>query len=182
MPGMLPKPIWGYIITIAAGMTALSSYASVSQHEASSLHDHDHYEHSYYVLESFRLRYSEDLFNYCVEEHGISNVTIGSCLLREQKLQKRILDEAQDELGRRSLAQAIYDVCRDYYPLFSVARIDDCIRTHLMLINRLEQSKVRQTIYDLCDVKWRKHSARAVNNCSILEANYYRNKGRFRGE
>ena len=78
--------------------------------------------------------------------------------------------------------QAIYDVCRDYYPLYSVARIDDCVRTHLMLIDRLEQREVRQTIYELCDAKWRKHSARAVNNCSVVEANYFRSKGRYRGE
>ena len=160
----------------------LNTHASDSQHEVPAIQQHDTYEHSYYVLESFRLRYSEDLFYYCVKEHGTSNVTIGSCLLREDKLQKQILTEAQDELGRRSLAQSLYDDCRDYYPLYSVARIDDCVRTHLMLIDRLEQSEVRKKIYDLCDAKWRKHGAGAVNNCSIVEANYFRSKGRYRGE
>ena len=45
---------------------------------------------------------------------------------------------------------------------------------------RLNQVEAETEIYRRCHSKWRKHGARAVNNCAIHAANYYRDKGEFR--
>ena len=99
---------------------------------------------------------------------------------RQNKIKTGILNYAHDQLGRRSLAQGIYDDCTDYHPKNGVKRIRKCVKTRLMLDRKLEDDIIEKKIYQKCDFKWRKHGSSAINNCSVTEANYYREKGQLR--
>ena len=144
------------------------------------------YEQQYYELQYFKLKYPEEIFNYCVNEHGTidkyvpTNPALGGCMVRQKKLRDRIIDNAIDQLGRSSLAQEIYDECVDYYPKNSVARIGGCVRTRLVLREKLQKESIEKEIYLNCDLKWRKHGSGAVDNCARSNANYYREKGQLR--
>ncbi len=99
---------------------------------------------------------------------------------KQNKLKNNILEYAHDQLGRRSLAQGIYDECLDYYPTSGVKRISKCVKTRLVLRSKLGDETVEKKIYQKCDYKWRKHGLSAIDNCSRMEANYYRDKGTLR--
>ena len=137
-------------------------------------------ESEYYLLKSYKLIYTEEIFDYCLERNGYIASAAGGCMRRQKKLKDEILDYAQDQLGRRSLAQSTYDYCTDYHPGNGVRRIISCVKTRLMLTKKLEDDVIEQTIYQKCDFKWRKHGASAINNCSIVEATHYREKGQLR--
>jgi len=137
-------------------------------------------ENQYYLLKSYKLRYTEEIFDYCVEKNGPLVSAAGGCMIRQNKIKERILDYAHDQLGRRSLAQSIYDDCTDYHPKNGVKRISECVKTRLMLGEKLEDDIIEEKIYQKCDFKWRKHGSSAINNCAITEANYYRQKGKLR--
>ena len=137
-------------------------------------------ENQYYLLKSYKLTYTEEIFDFCVAKHGTMASLAGSCMIRQNKLKNRILDYAHDQLGRRSLAQGIYDECTDYHSENGVKRISHCVKTRLVLDEKLGDDFIEEKIYQKCDFKWRKHGSRAINNCSITEANYYRDKGKLR--
>jgi len=137
-------------------------------------------ENQYYLLKSYKLMYTEEIFDYCVEKNGTIVSAAGACMIRQNKIKNGILDYAHDQLGRRSLAQSIYDDCTDYHPKNGVRRIRECVRTRLMLDRKLEDDIIEEKIYQKCDFKWRKHGSSAINNCSVTEATHYREKGRLR--
>ena len=137
-------------------------------------------ENQYYLLKSYKLRYTEEIFDYCVEKNGPLASAAGGCMVRQEKIKIRILDYAQDQLGKRSLAQSIYDDCTDYHPKNGVRRIRECVKTRLMLDKKLEDDIIEEKIYQKCTSKWRKHGHRAINNCSVTQATHYREKGQLR--
>ena len=145
------------------------------------------------LLNHYKLIYTKEIFDYCIDKNGIKvsyldigtrllaiGSRLGSCMRKQDKLKNRILNYAQDQLGRRSLAQAIYDDCIDYHPMNGVARISKCVRTRLALDSKLKDDTIETIIYQKCDFKWRKHGSGAIDNCSISEANYYRRYGQLR--
>ena len=136
--------------------------------------------HDYYLLEHYRLTYSPDIFDYCVKKHGSVAGLAGSCMEKQDRHKKRVLKKALEQLGRHSLAQAVYDDCLDYYPYNSAWRVSKCVYTRLDLNLRLEDETVEKTIYHLCDEKWRKHGYRSVDNCSTSEARYFLRTGDYR--
>jgi len=137
-------------------------------------------ENQYYLLKSYKVMYTEEIFDYCVEKNGTIAPAAGGCMIRQNKIKNRILDYAHDQLGRRSLAQSIYDDCTDYHPKNGVTRISKCVKTRLTLEGKLKDDTIEKIIYQKCDFKWRKHGSSAINNCSITEANYYGEKGKLR--
>ena len=136
-------------------------------------------EHEFYLLQHYKLIYTEEIFDFCVDKHGTTGTALGSCMIKQSKLKKMIFNVAHRQLGRRSLVQKVYDECADYYPVVGVARINQCVRTRLMLDTKLENDAIETIIYDNCESKWRKHGASAINNCAVHEANHYREKGRL---
>ena len=134
----------------------------------------------YYLIQQLKLMYSEEVFDYCVGEHRSNPDRLQACMLRQDRIKIAVLEQAQAQLGRRSLAEALYFDCLDFYFGQSIGRTADCVRTRLTLRERLNQVEAETEIYRRCHSKWRKHGARAVNNCAIHAANYYRDKGEFR--
>ena len=45
---------------------------------------------------------------------------------------------------------------------------------------QLDQMPTVPAIYQKCELKWRKHGPSAIDNCSRMEENYYRDKGMLR--
>ena len=137
-------------------------------------------ENQYYLLRSYRLMYTDEIFDYCVEKNGAIATAAGACMIKQEKIKNRILDYAHDQLGRRSLAQDIYDDCTDYHPESGVRRIGRCVNTRLMLEEKLQNDFIEKMIYQKCDAKWRKHGSGAINNCATIQAKYYLDKGLLR--
>ena len=143
------------------------------------------YERQYYQLQYYKLKYPKEIFNYCVDRYGTIDKyetlspALGGCMVRQKKLKDSIIDDAIHQLGGPSLAQEIYDECVDYYPTNSVARIGECVQTRLVLRRKLKADSVEKEIYLKCDLKWRKHGAGAVDNCSRAQANFYRDNGQL---
>ena len=135
------------------------------------------YEHDYYLLQNYKLIYTDEIFEFCVDKYGTIGHKMRSCMIRNDKLKKNILSDALEQLGRQSLAQSIYDDCVDYYPMNGVARISECVKTRLDLGGKLKDDTIEKIIYQKCDFKWRKFGFRAIDNCSSAEARYYRDKG-----
>ena len=137
------------------------------------------YEYDFYLLQQYKLKYTNEIFDFCVGKYGTTGSAPGGCMIGQNKIKNRILDLAHDQLGRRSLAQDIYDDCLDYHPINGVARISECVRTRLVLNGKLGNDLVENEIYRKCDFKWRKHSFRAIDNCARTQANYFRDKGQL---
>ena len=137
-------------------------------------------QHDYYLMEKLRLTYSDEIFDYCVKQHGSVAAAAAGCMSKQDKFKTSILEEAQDQLGTHSLAQEVYDDCLDYYPRHSVQRIRECVRTRLALTSRLQDDDVEKTIYRRCDVKWRDHGFRSVDNCCSAQARYFLQNGKLR--
>lgn len=165
-------------ILIAALIFAVSTLALAV--EAPTEKDLRILEHDYRVMESLRLTYSEEIFEYCVKKHGTVASAAAGCMMKQDRYRTEILEEALEQLGRQSLALALYDDCLDYYPMHSVARISQCVRTRLDLQDRLQDDFAERHIYQFCDVKWRKHGHLSVDNCSNAQARYYLRTGDFR--
>jgi hypothetical protein len=147
---------------------------------AANLQERDLTEHEFYLLEKYKLTYSKEIFDYCITKHGVYGHMAGNCMSKQDQLKNKILEYAHDRLGRRSLAQSIYDECLDYHPTRGVKRISKCVRTRLVLRSKLGDEAIEKKIYQKCDFKWRKHGASAIDNCSRMEANYYRDQGKLR--
>lgn len=137
------------------------------------------HEHDFYLLQQYKLKYTSEIFDFCVGKHGTTGSALGGCMLKHNKIKNRILELAHDQLGRRSLAQDMYDDCVDYHPFNGVARISKCVKSRLVLNSKLENDFVEKEIYKKCNFKWRKHSFRAIDNCARNQANYYRDKGQL---
>ena len=104
------------------------------------------------------------------------------CMASQKKLKNRILKDAKSALGRRSLAQAMYDECVDYYPMDGVKRVGERVTTKLYLRSKLTDDSGEKKVYQKCDSKWRKHGYRAIHNCASSEVTYYRQWGKYRAE
>lgn len=143
------------------------------------------YKRKFYELQYYKLKYTEEIFDYCVDKHGTIDKyealspALGGCMVRQKKSKDRIIGDANRRLGSPSLAQGIYDECVNYYPKNGVARIGKCVQTRLVLRRKLKASSIEKEIYLKCDLKWRKHGSGAVDNCSRAQANYYQDKGRL---
>lgn len=143
------------------------------------------YERQYYELRYYKLKYPNEIFNYCVDKYGTIDKyetlspALGGCMVRQKKLKDSIIGDAIHRLGSPSLAQEIYDECVEYYPKNGVTRIGKCVQTRLVLRRKLQADSVEKEIYLKCDLKWRKHGAGAVDNCSRAQANYYRDNGQL---
>ncbi len=124
--------------------------------------------------------YGSEIFDYCLKEHGANLYLVAGCTERQQVRKERLFQNGQARRGRRSLVQAIYDDCVDYYPDRGVARIGSCVDARLKLRDKLDNEPVEREIYDRCDKKWARHGPRAITACSIHAANYYRREGQLR--
>jgi hypothetical protein len=128
-------------------------------------------------MEHYRLSYSREIYDYCVHKHGTVARAAGSCMIKQERQKKRVLREALEQLGTQSRAQTVYDDCLDYYPSHSAVRIGECVRTRLDLNEKLEDEPVEKRIYHSCDMKWRNHGYRSVDNCSTTQARYFLRTG-----
>jgi hypothetical protein len=129
-------------------------------------------------LEWLSKRYPEEIFDYCLDLNPF-DPGLSKCLIRQRRIRKRILINAIDELGNYTDARVLYDECKEYYPLFGVVPIGECVATRLILHDKLDFEVVEQLIYEKCDAKWRKHGYLAIRNCAANSANSYREKGRL---
>jgi len=192
--------VLNFSVMLCILMLSTALYAAKTG-ERTSAEYHEYYQKQARLLQHYQQVYAGEkmLFDYCLGKYNVRYVKpksfqfgsgfqrgfpigskVGSCMRKQIKLKNKILKYAQDQLGGRSLAQGIYDGCTDYYPKNGVARISKCVKTKLVLDSKLEDDIVEKRIYQKCDSKWRKHGSSAINNCSIMEANYYREKGKFR--
>jgi len=186
--------VLNFVVMVFLLMLATALYAADTDNPTN--HKKEYYEHEFLLLQHYRLIYADEMkiFDYCVAKHrkGLKSSRsapfggfaigskVGSCMRSQINIKEKILDYAQNQLGGRSLAQGIYNECTEYYPKSGATRISKCVKTRLMLDSKLDDDFVEKTIYQKCDFKWRKHGSGAINNCSITEANYYRDKGQLR--
>ena len=133
----------------------------------------------YELLKAYRLKYSEEIFRYCVDRLGAFASGLGGCLLAQSDIKARLFADAQRKLGRRSSVQAVYDDCLDYYPVSGVGRVAYCVHSRIQMREILRDDPVEQEIYRRCDFKWRKQGFRAIDTCSLHRAKYYRDRGRY---
>jgi len=139
-----------------------------------------HYlERDYQLLDAYRKKYPPEIYRYCVKRYGHFSPKLGACLNRQFRMKERILAGAQRDLGQRSLVRVLYHSCLRYYPLYGVARIWRCMQSRIKLREILHDETVEKEIYRRCDSKWRKHGFRAIDNCSLHQAKYYRDRGRY---
>ena len=129
-------------------------------------------------LEWLSKRYPKEVFDYCLDLHRY-DPGLRKCLYHQMSLRKQILINGIDELGNYNRAIALYDECKEYYPLYGVVPIGECVAIRLILHHRLDFEVVEKLIYEKCDEKWRKHSVLAVRNCALNSANRYRQDGRL---
>ena len=137
--------------------------------------------YDYEALMYYKTLYGSEIFEYCLtNEHSGHITSLVNCLEGQQRRKEQILRKGQAQLGQRSLAQAIYDDCVDYSTDQGVAGIGHCVDTRPVLRDKLDDEAVEREIYRRCYLKWRKHSAGAINTCAGHAANYYRAKGELR--
>ena len=161
--------------------------------------NHENYEYylnEFNLLHHYKLMYPDEerIFNYCVEKirkerafyrpapfGGYAIGTrVGTCMKKQIKLKNQIIDSAQDQLGGRTQAEAMYDECTEYYSRSGAATVGKCVKTRLVLDSMLEDDIVESKIYQNCDRVWRKHGHNAIDNCARNDAYYYLRKGRLR--
>lgn len=143
-------------------------------------------EKRYYFLKGLRETYSEEIFDYCVDEVGFEyswhtkDSQLILCLSRQKRLQKGNFNRAIEQLGRKSLALPIYTECLDYYPTSSMSLIGKCMDLRLELRERIDEPSIESEIFARCHGIWRKHGIRAIRNCAINDANHYLQNGELR--
>jgi len=136
----------------------------------------------YYLLRQYKLTYDEEIFDYCVDKFGPLAVSLGGCLRENDRLKRRILDDARDQLGKQSLAQGFYDECLQYYPTDGVKPVGECVDTRLYLHRELDDVTEERRVYHKCDWKWHQHGYDSVATCARSEVTFYRRWGRFNEE
>lgn len=161
------------LVAISVLMICVSSKAATTYEQTLN-------EHEFYLLQHYKLIYTEEIFDYCIKKYGLKGPTLRRCLMQNDNLKQEILNDALEQLRSQSLAQSIYDQCFDYHPMEGVGRISQCVRTRLLLDSRVGDDAVEKEIYKTCDLKWRKHGALAIDNCSRSESSYYLDKGVLR--
>lgn len=168
------------LVALAALIMSVSGSAATTDEQAL-------YIHQYILLEHYKLIYTEEIFDFCIEKSGtprrlVMASKLGSCLRKNNKLKQRILNNAHEQLGRQSLAQSIYDECLDYHPMVGVRPIGKCVYTKLYLHRELNDDSEERRVYQKCNLKWRKHGYGAVDTCAKSEVNYYRRWGKYNDE
>ena len=133
----------------------------------------------YQLLKAYRLKYSYEIYSYCIDRLGSHSAALGSCMLKQSKIKARLFADAQHKLGQRSIVQSIYNDCLNYYPAYGVGRIARCVHSRISMREILQDDRVEQEIYRRCDSKWRKHGFRAIDTCSLHRTKYFRDRGRF---
>lgn len=184
-----------FVVLLFFVVLSAALYAAETE-ERTSYEYEEYYLNEFNLLQHYKLLYPDEerIFNYCVEKHkkepgsyrpapfgGYAiGSRVGSCVKKQIKLKNQIIDSAQDQLGGRTQAQAMYDECYEYYSRSGAATIGRCVKTRLVLDSMLEDDIVENKIYRNCDLIWRKHGHSAIDNCSRNNAYYYLQKGRFR--
>jgi len=164
-------------VLLALAMSIVSVPGSAATTEEQALRDHQ-----YYLLRNYKLIYPEEIFDYCLDEFGPWTPGLGGCLSKNDKLKRRILNDARDQLGIQSLAHSIYDECLDFYPLEGVKPVGECVYTRLYLRRELDDDTEEKRIYQKCNLKWRPHGYDAVDTCARSEVNFYKRWGKFDDE
>lgn len=129
-------------------------------------------------LEWLSKRYPKEIFDFCLDLYPFDR-RLRTCLARQMGIRKQTLINAINQLGNYTDARALYDECKEYYPLNGVIPIRECVTTRLILHQRLDFEVVEQFIYEKCVEKWRKHGVLAIRNCAVNSANSYRYEGRL---
>ena len=129
-------------------------------------------------LEWLSKRYPQEVFDFCLDTHPFGP-GLKKCLGRQMRIRKQVLVNAIDELGTYAEAKALYDECKEFYPLYGVVPIGECVTTRLILHDKLDFAVVEQLIFQKCEEKWRKHGVLAIRNCAAHSANDYREKGKL---
>ncbi len=178
-PGMTPEtrfsrnPETRYYLVALAILIICVSGTSATAHQL-------YYKHDHYSLLYYKNKYSTEIYTYCVKRFRPKESKLKKCMKLEQRSKRIILNVALKQLGNEGDAQRIYEQCMGYYPTLGVTRISRCVKTRLILESKLKFEVIEQEIYKRCDLKWRKHGAGAVDNCSRAGANTYLDKGVFR--
>ena len=121
-------------------------------------------------------RYPKHIFDYCLDLHPF-DPGLRNCLTRQMRIRKQVLINAINQLGNYNDALALYVECEEYFPLYGVVPIGECVATRLILHSKLDFKVVEQFIYEKCDEKWRWHGPLSVRNCAANSANKYRDFG-----
>jgi hypothetical protein len=140
------------------------------------------YDFQYSMLRNYKLIYTEEIFDFCVDQYGPFGAGLGGCMRRNDDIKQRVLTDAIEQLGRQSLAQSVYDECLDYYPMDGVKPIGECMYTRLFLRRELNDDSEERRVYQKCNLKWREQGYDAVDTCARSEVTYYRRWGRFNEE
>lgn len=135
---------------------------------------------TYQDLKFFEQAYPQEIYDYCTEKYLVDLYELATCLDRQASMKNNILRVAQDQLGLQSLAQLVYDDCLEYYPATGMGRIVACVKTRLMLNSKIENFLIEKEIHQSCEMKWRKHGFKAVQNCCLHSGNYYLRFGEIR--
>jgi len=167
--------IHNVLIALAALMMSVSGAAATRGEQA--LHDHQ-----FYLLQNYKLKYTDEIFQYCVGEYGPFGPALGSCMSKNDRLRRRVLNEAREQLGKQSLAQNVYDECLDYYPMEGVKPVGECAYTRLYLQRELNDDSEERRVYRKCNLKWRDQGYGAVDTCARSEVIYYQRWGRYNDE
>lgn len=162
-----------FSVAVAALMVCVSGNAATT-------HEQTDDERQRQQIRYYRTIYDREIFHYCVKRYRYKESRLASCLKRHGKLKQKILSNALRRFASQSLAQRIYDECYYHHPHEGVGRIGQCVNTRLALRDELEDEGIEQEIYKNCVVKWRKHGAMAIDNCSLSGASYYQDKGVLR--
>lgn len=132
------------------------------------------------ILQAFRKKYPPEIFSYCTRLEGDQSKHLGSCMLRQAGLKRRLFANAKRRLGERSAVERLYRDCHSFYPRQGVSRIGHCVWARIRLDEMLRDDPVEVKIYRFCDAKWRRQGFRAIDNCSLHQAKYYLENGQFR--
>jgi len=179
---MTPETQFSQNSKISNVLVAITALTICISSNAATTNEQNLIEHEFYLLQHYKLICTEEIFDFCVEKHGTRGSKVGSCMARHNKLKNKILNDAHDQLGRRSLAQSIYDECLEYHPMKGVRPIGKCVYTRLYLHRELNDDSEERRVYQKCNLKWRKHGYAAVDTCARSEVNYYRRWGKYNDE
>ena len=143
--------------------------------------DSQDFSRQYYErLDYYRSVYPGEVFSFCRQLRYTKLRKLKKCLDNHSRLRKNILAEARRQTGSNTLAQVIYDDCKEYYPANGVGRIGACVDTRLVLFDRVGDIAVERTIYRKCESKWRHSGAPAIDVCCAHEGSYYQRYGEMR--
>lgn len=175
----------GIAIIVAMGLTVFDTGQAANDDDAAAsdekkFNQQYDYDQKLRRLDAYEKLYSEEIFEFCINLHGLVSDKLRPCMRTQGKLKNEMLAMAQRQLGERRLAESVYDDCLAYYPGTGVARAVVCVGTRLMLNLKIGDEPVEKAIYQKCDSKWRKHGSKAVNNCCLHEGNYYLRYGELR--